>query len=238
MEQPKFERRISPSPELEKKDREGLREIIFQQLVQSKILEHFHDELDDADIPAEALNEISSTFYSLSEDNKRAVLAIPAQLRPALFTKYAERIRKGELSGTGVVFDILEKAQKYGFTIGFHLSPRDIRADKDGSWVVKGTEPDHRHDDLPMAYYSMDYAHRYLKKPAQFLYVVRSEVGETSSHYRDNDASWGHASSLSIVDKIDMKALEEEMNERSALMDKAMGGQKKEGDAGAPPPIS
>ncbi len=45
------------------------------------------------------------------------------------------------------------------------------------------------------------------------------ELGEKSAHYRDNDRSWGHATSLSIVDQIDMQALEKEIDDRFAALE-------------------
>ena len=205
--------------EKERANKEKLRNQIFDQLVASKVLESFHDDIDEADIPEEAYAEIAETFAGLPEDDKRAVLAIPAQLRTPLFKRYASLLDENKIDGKGIVEDILKKANQYGFTIGFHLSPYNVRPEKDGTWHIKGTEPDHRHDDLPMAYYSLDYAHRYLKKPSRYLYVVRAELGEKSAHYRDNDRSWGHATSLSIVDQIDMQALEAEMDQRFKAME-------------------
>lgn len=202
-------------------DRDKLKETIFSQLVAVKVLEHFHDDLFETDLPEETIDEIVTAFEALTEENKRRVLAIPAQLRKKQFTRYADLIKEGKMTPAGVVLDILEKASKNGFSIGFHLSPRDIKPERDGSWVIKGTEKDHRHNDTPMAYYSHDYANRYLKKPVQFLYVIRSEDGPTSSHHKDNDGSWGHAPSLSIIDQIDMKALETEMDERLRSLRKA-----------------
>ncbi|MDP2815046.1 MAG: hypothetical protein Q8O19_00010, partial [Rectinemataceae bacterium] len=113
-----------------------------------------------------------------------------------------------------MIDELLERARKYGFTLGFHLSPIDIRPGKDGSWMIKGTEKDHRHDDRAMAYYSTDYSHRYLKKPSRYLYVIRAETGEDTSHYPDNDGTWGHASSLAVIDQVDMQSLEKEMDQR------------------------
>jgi len=212
-------RRVLSPLEKERANKEQIRNRIFDQLVATKVLESFHDDIDEANISEEAYKEIVDAFAQLSEDDKRAVLAIPAQLRPELFKRYALRIDEGEITGADIVSDILEKANRYGFTIGFHLSPQDVKPEKDGTWHIKGTEPDHRHDDLPMAYYSLDYAHRYLRKPTRYLYVIRAELGDKSAHYRDNDRSWGHATSLSIVDQIDMQALEAEMEQRFKLME-------------------
>lgn len=207
------------------KQREMMREELFQQLIASTILDHWHDELDEADIPEEAIEQAVNAFAGLSEANKLRVLAVPAQLRPSLFSRYAEQIRKGSITGAGMVVDLLEKAIRHDFTIGYHLSPREIKPDKDGSWVVRGTEKDHRHDDRPMAYYSMDYAHSYKKKNMQYLYVVRAERGESSGHYQDNDGTWGHASTLSIIDMLDLREIEEELNRRmKAIEGNGKGG--------------
>ncbi len=201
-------------PEAARLGKEGLRDRIFDQLVAGRILDTFMDELDEQEFDADTIDEIVQAFSGLSEYDKRAALAIPAQIRPQQFARYAAQIRSGALTGEGMVADILAKAKKYGFNLGYHLSPVDIRPGKDGSWAILGTEKDHRRDDRAMAYYSSDYSHRYLKKPSRYLYVIRAETGEGTSHYQDNDGSWGHASTLSIIEQIDMPALEAEMEER------------------------
>lgn len=203
--------------------KETLRDRIFDQLVAGRVLDTFLDELDDRGFEEKDTREIIRAFAELSEEDKRAVLAIPAELRPQVFARYAADIRNGMTTGKGMVEGILATAKKYGFTLGFHLSPVDIRPEKDGSWTIKGTEIDHRRADRAMAYYSTDYSHRYLKKPSRYLYVIRAETGENTSHYQDNDGTWGHASSLAIIDSIDMQALEAEMEKRlkAPEMDKA-----------------
>jgi len=198
------------APEVESR----LRDRIFDQLVAGKVLDTFMDELDENEFTDEEINEVVEAFSELPENDKRAVLAIPAQLRPQIFKRYASMIRSGAMNGKSMIDELLEKAGKYGFTLGFHLSPIDIRPGKDGSWMIKGTEKDHRHDDRAMAYYSTDYSHRYLKKPSRYLYVIRAETGEDTSHYPDNDGTWGHASSLAVIDQVDMQSLEKEMDQR------------------------
>lgn len=207
------------APEVESRLREKLRDRIFDQLVAGKVLDTFMDELDENEFSDTDINEVVEAFSALPEDDKRAVLAIPAQLRPQIFKRYASMIRSGAMNGKSMIDDLLERARKYGFTLGFHLSPIDIRPGKDGSWMIKGTEKDHRRDDRAMAYYSTDYSHRYLKKPSRYLYVIRAETGENTSHYPDNDGTWGHASSLAIIDQVDMQSLEKEMDQRLKAME-------------------
>jgi hypothetical protein len=111
-----------------------------------------------------------------------------------------------------MIQDLLSKSEKYNYTLGYHLSPREIKPDAQGNWVIKGTEKDHRHEDIPMAYYSLDYRNRYREKPSKFLYIVRAEQVEGSGHYQDNNGLWGHAPSLAIVDVIDLPSIEKEMD--------------------------
>lgn len=211
------------SPAEEDKRKEKLRDRLFMQLIAARVLVDFHNDLGYADFPEEAFEEFEKEFAELSEADKRAVLAIPAQLREMQFKKYSEKVYAGEMNGADILHDLLTKARANSFGIGFHLSLYDIRPEKDGSWYVRGTEPDHRHDDRPMAYYSTDYSNRYKEKKVNYLYVVRAEMGDRTSHYRDNDGSWGHASSLSIISKIDMAEVEKEFTNRLREMEKTKG---------------
>src|SRR5690349_16296432 len=83
----------------------------------------------------------------------------------------------------------IENGKKYGFSIGYHVSPFATEGD-----TIIGKEPDHRDNDLPRAYYSSDYKHLYLKKHGNHLYAVRAEMGPDTSHRQDNDGAWGRAS--------------------------------------------
>jgi hypothetical protein len=192
--------------------REQFREDIFPQLVATHILEHIADDLLEAGFEKQEIREIQHVFLDLSEKEMKAVLAIPAQLRPKLFERYAEQLEEGSQTPAGMVKDLLQKSEKYHYTLGYHLSPKEIKPDAQGNWVVKGTEKDHRHNDIPMAYYSLDYRNRYREKPSKFLYIVRAEQVEGSGHYQDNNGLWGHAPSLSVVDVIDLPNLEKEMD--------------------------
>jgi hypothetical protein len=192
---------IAESP-IPQQERHHLRERLFNTLVAEKII----------DKCSEDMARINEEFASLTEKDKRAFLAIPAQLRVPLFARYAAAIAEGKNDAKGMVHEIVTNAHKYGFTLGFHLSPNNIRPKPNGSWVIEGREKDHRHDDRAMAYYSTTYNARYLKKNAPYLYAVRAEIKEGSGHYPDNNGEWGHAPTLSIVDQIDLIGLENELN--------------------------
>lgn len=203
--------------------KEKLRDRLFMQLIAARVLDDFHNDLGYADFPEEAFKEFEEEFAELPETDKRAVLAIPAQLRQIQFKKYSDKVNIGEMTGSQVLRDMLTKAKTHGFSLGFHLSLYDIRPEKDGSWYVRGMEPDHRHDDRPMAYYSTEYSNRYKEKKVNYLYVIRAEMGESTSHYRDNDGSWGHASNLSIISKINLPELEKEFTDRLREAEKVKG---------------
>jgi hypothetical protein len=213
-----------PSPqsshEAERSRREELREELFQTLVAGKVLEEFLDDLFEAGIEGDALKAIGDAFAKLSENNKLAVLAIPASLRPRRFATLAQKMEKGEITAEEIIESIRTEALEKGYTVGYHLSPADIKPGKD-DWSVQGTEADHRDGDLPRAYYSLSYRDRYLKKPMRFLYVIRANVSENSEHRQDNNGSWGRASTLPIVAKIDMIEVEKELDERMKALEKA-----------------
>lgn len=213
------------SPEIERVQKEQIREVFFQQLVARKILERFGDELSEAGMTESQIQEAEQAFSDLSESDKRATLAIPASLQRPLFEKYVSRIEKGEITPTEMVHELRDKHVAAKFTIGYHLTSADIRPTKD-DWVVIGKEIDHRHDDKPMAYYSLDYAHRYLKKPSPFLYVIKVDQSSDSGHYPDNNQKeWGHASRLAIIEKVDMLEVEKELDEKM----RAVSDDEKEG---------
>lgn len=205
----------------ESRERSLLREHFFTEEVTSHILTTFLDELEDAGIEGEEKQDLIRAFAALSEEDKRAALAIPAQLRPTLFEKYAAKFEDGSITPAGMLEDIVQKAHTHGFTLGYHQSPADIKPLKDGTWMVRGTEKDHRNNDMTMAYYSMDYTHRYQKKPMRYLYVIRAETGKTSSHHQDNDGAWGRASTLAIVDQIDMFELEKHIDEKMQKLEES-----------------
>jgi len=197
----------------ENKEREDFRERNFPRIVAQHILEHAFDDLSEAGFKEEEIEKLEQTFAQLPEEAKLAVLAVPAQLRVRLYERYAEKVHAGDLSLADFWNDLRKNNEERSYTLGYHLSPREIRPDLQGNWVIKGTEPDHRNDDVPMAYYSLDYRNRYREKPTKYLYVVRAEVRDESGHYRDNNGVWGRAPSLSVVDSFDLPQIEKEMDD-------------------------
>ena len=190
---------------------EERREFYFRSLVQSHLIETMKDSLHDADFSDEEISRVTKTFANLSDEEQRVVLALPYEIRQNFFQKYQKEIEAGTSSPEDMIADIVEKNKKYGYTLGFHLSDREIK--KTGkAWNVIGSELDDR-DDKPMAYYSEDYIHRYKKKTGKFLYIVRAEINPDGPHRRDLNNKWGRAPMLSIIDSLDMNKVENEINE-------------------------
>lgn len=201
------------SPEAyENKEREEFREKNFPRVIAQHLIEHVTDDFAEAGFEEEEIKEVEHAMYELGEEQLRAVLSVPAQLRVRLYSRYLERMRAGELTPEGIVADLRAKNEQNRYTLGYHLSPREIKPDAEGNWVIKGTEPDHRNEDIPMAYYSLDYRNRYREKPSKYLYVVRAELQDQSGHYRDNNGVWGRAPSLSVVDSFNLPEIEAEMD--------------------------
>jgi hypothetical protein len=65
-----------------------------------------------------------------------------------------------------------------------------------------------------MAYYSLDFENFYRKNPtAKYLYTVRAEVGDDSSHKKDTSNNWGRASRLSIITELNLHETQEKIQE-------------------------
>lgn len=193
--------------------REDFRERNFPRVIAQHLIEHVTDDLADAGFEEDKIQEFERSLAELNEHTLQAFLSVPAQLRVRLYETYLEKVQDGKLTIEEMVEDIGKKNQSNHFTLGYHLSPREIAPDKEGNWTIRGTEPDHRNEDIPMAYYSLDYRNRYREKPSRYLYVVRAELRDQSGHYQDNNGVWGRAPSLSVIDRFDMSTLEQEMDQ-------------------------
>lgn len=216
------------------KEREDFRERNFPRVIAQHLIENLCEDFSEAGFEDEDIEQIQQALDELSEEQKRAVFSVPAELRISLYTRYFDRIRAGEITIEGMIEDLREKNERNHFTLGYHLSPREIKADTNGNWVIKGTEPDHRNGDIPMAYYSLDYRNRYREKPCKYLYIVRAELRDQSGHYRDNNSVWGRAPSLSVIDSFDLPQIEREIDKlmtETQVSSNEKGGNENRGDA-------
>lgn len=198
-------------PSAPEKKEPHLEEFAFTQAVLGHVLGAFEESLEDVGFEPEQVEEFKKSLRTLDEEGIRGVLSLPYELREGRLSRLKKRIDEGELT-VGEVVELLHKeASLKGYTIAFHVSDYDIpKNEAHGAWVVDGKEQDHRDADLPRAYYSLDFEHLYTGKKAGFIYLVRAQTGEGTSHRQDNDEKWGRATKLDIIDRLHYDQLMEE----------------------------
>ncbi len=174
---------------------EEMKEYIFSEAVLTNVLDSFEDSLDEAGFTPAQMDDIKQKLEKLSQEDLKGALSLPRETRVRYLSRYVDKPTQE------LVDSLVSNARKYGFTLGYHISPQDIK-----SGHIDGTEKDHRDNDLMRAYYSILYKNLYLKKAADNLYIIRAETGPNSSHKQDTDGSWGRASSLAIIDKLSLSA--------------------------------
>lgn len=186
---------------------EQRREAYFEQFIATKMLSRLEDDLEELDVEPEIITKIVDSAYTLSFDDIYRALSYPYDLRTSFLSKLVHRIHSGHLKPEHALSDMATTARRYGFSIGFHMSLFDIKPSSKG-WAIRGTEADHRDNDLPMAYYARKFKSLYRRKLASYVYIVRAE----DSHRVGEDGKWWRAPSLSIVQKIPLDELRHTMN--------------------------
>lgn len=168
------------------------RDLIFNQYMEQQLLDSFFEELADEEFTSEQIDEIRSALFGQSNEAVIGITALPFELR----SNFIRRLKQVVATPSGVkemFIRIAATIEQQGYSIGFHTSPADIRPDDQSRWVIKGTEADHRDNDLTMAYYSRQYRHLFKKKDPRYIYVVRAERDHRT------DGNWFRAPSLSVV---------------------------------------
>ena len=193
------------------------REALFESIVANNLLERFEGDLEDADLSEESIAQIIDAAVHFQVYEIVQALAYPHDLRERFISVVIEQIQKGELKPEGVMSFLCERARRYGFGAGFHMSKVDIRPSAKG-WAVLGTEQDHRDNDLPMAYYARSFRWLYRRGIQNYLYIVRAE----KEHRVGDDGKWYRAPSLSIVTRLPVDVIRSEMARLDTLV--AKGG--------------
>ncbi len=203
--------------------RQRLENLYFAREVCNAVEMDAEDDLYEAGFDADFIDQIKTIVRALPLDDRKRILSYPAEIRKTLFLRWAEMVKEDFANPESMVEFLLTNAKKYHWSIGYHLSDKDIKPEIDHMsgdikrWEIIGYEEDHRNNDLPMAYYSMDYMSRYRGKGrSRFLYVVRAILTEDSDnpagrHFMDYENKWGRAARLSVVCKLDMHAIEEKV---------------------------
>lgn len=204
----------SGPPKVENKHivEQELRGQVFSEMTNQIILNEFEESLFDVFETGDNVTEILNEINHLSAEDQKKVLSLPWSLREKRLTKLNEQ-HAGDSSQ--IVAALLDNASQHGYTIGYHVSPYEIKKmSQNGSeeWDVIGSELDDR-DDMPMAYYSLDYQNMYRKKRGEFVYMVRAETESHGSHKRDNNEKWGRANRLSIIASTSLQHIENKLVE-------------------------
>ena len=174
-------------------ERSVLCDELFQKNMRSHVVELFFDCARDIGFTEEQSIEMQDSLSKCSDKEIFGALSLPNEIRETWLESTLTKIEKGQLTPHEAMLSLVSLGTKYGFGIGFHTSPYDIRPDEKGKWVIKGAEKDHRDDDQTKAYYSNKYRHLFKTKHPKFIYVVRTSPEDKT------DGNWSRASSLSVV---------------------------------------
>lgn len=166
-------------------------DLYMKQQLETDFFDTLGGYLDEEDVVA-----AQEVFAEYSDKELYSTFSLPHELRDKKFTEFEKKIAEGE-DVQELVKDFIAISSKHQFGVGYHTSPVDIRPDEQGTWIIKGTEPDHRDDDFMMAYYSSQYRHLFKMKNPKFIYIIRTEP---QTH--KTDGNWSRASSLSVVGRV------------------------------------
>jgi len=205
--------KIFEAPPLEasegKEDLHPDKESIFKVLIMNEIISAFSNDLLDADFNGDEVKEFEKEISELDEASINGVLATPKELRLKNFRKYFELVESGKKTIHEIVADMARIARTYHYVLGYHASNNDISEDETG-WTIQGKELDDR-DNMTMAYYSLDYKNIFRAHRFKWLYVVRAQVGEDTTHKRDTSNNWGRAPRLDVVHRLNLAQIDEDV---------------------------
>lgn len=199
---------------------EEIKDTLFGEYMKQQLLEDFFNELDGY-IDKDDSDKMRSALAECDDDVVYGTLSLPAELRERKFLDFQKKLENNQKTAEELINDLISVSTRYGFSIGYHTSPSDIRPDEKGRWSIKGTEKDHRDDDRTMAYYSSKYRHLFKKKGPKFVYIVRTEP-ETHK----TDGNWSRASELSIVAKVPFEEVFNYVEKTSRDIEKQEGAAK------------
>jgi hypothetical protein len=183
----------------------------FQFIIIEKLLEQFTEQLEEADFDSDEIEQIKIEFAKQPIFLQKQILSIPAELRTRNFPLLKQQIVAGTKQIQDVISTLKEAGKKGNCTLGYHTTNRDILPSGE-RWFIRGLESDDR-DNLARAYYSLDYEHIFRAKPAKFLFVVRAALND-ESHILDKTNNWGRASTLPIIQRLDLQEIDNDVRLR------------------------
>jgi hypothetical protein len=177
-------------------DAEKIKNELYRKFMQQHIVDYFFESMRDVGFKDSEINEMQDALSACSDQEILGALSIPYELREKQLSRIADQLDSGKVQPKEAIAHLVAVGKKYGFGVGYHTSPHDIRPDALGAWTINGTEPDHRDDDMTMAYYSTQYRHLFKKKDPRFIYAVRTTASDRT------DGNWYRAPSLSVIMRI------------------------------------
>lgn len=216
-----IEQQIKPNINIEKEklERKNIKELFFQELIQSKLVDSFKEALNATGFNEKEQDNFFNELSKLSSpDRENNILAVPWELKMRALTYARKAIDDNKMNIKTLAENIKKIVSINNFIVAYHATKNNIEPTEkysptmgtERSWVAKGTEKDHRDDDLPMAYFSKTYNDIYRTKSPKNLYLV-APTGKSSRH----DGERGRASSLDIITKIDLKEADEIIEEKT-----------------------
>lgn len=200
-------------------ERRRMKEEIFENIIETRVLKTFLDGLSEAGYPEEDINQIQKHLLEQDDNMIKSLVAFPYELKKRVLPYMLEKSLKDGTNPSEELIALLHKRHEMnGTDIAYHASPHDIRPtrESDGgsgyaeTWMVRGTEKDHRNEDLPMAYYSKDYTHLYRTKNPKYLYLI--EISKKTGSHKKDGVEWGRAMRLDIIDKLDLRELDAQVD--------------------------
>ena len=209
LERPKLPTSLREVPKVEK---ERFLEDVFTAVIYRELADIFYETLDELGHDDAWIDAVKDEILSLDPETTIAMFAIPEDVKE----RYLGIQSKGK-NPHDFIQGLVQNVETYHWRVGYHASKFEVQKREGTPYSIIGKEIDHRDNDLARAYYSTSYMSIYRDKPARFLYVIRAETGEDSSHRKDNDGrNWSRASTLPIVTRLDITKIHHEIEQKFA----------------------
>lgn len=193
---------------------EDLHDSLFDQYMKQHLTDKFFEDLEDY-FTFDEVDQMRKTLADYSDEEIIAAISIPHKLRDGNFEKFHGEVERGEKTPEEIIRRLIDVSKRYGFGVGYHTSPTDIKPRPDGEWFIKGTENDHRDSDLSRAYYSSKFKHLYKAKEVGYIYVVRTHPEDKT------DGNWSRASTLSVIMRVPFREVHDYVTQTVAKIQKS-----------------
>ncbi len=210
-------------------DEQEFREGVFLTYVHEQLLDTFEDALCEVpDIDDDEVEEWKDALLVLDDVHLSAFLAVPHEM---LQRRLNALVTKGRREGVQkTVIEAADDFYKRGYRVAYHCSPSNSEPDPEtDAWTIDGREADHRDKDIGMAYYSFDLKNLYRKKNPKYLYLIRADVSEETSHRQDGNLDWGRAPKLDVLTKVDYQDAMKRVEKRVEDYKKGIEKEKDDG---------